>query len=73
MSYEEETTYRWAVVCPGYYVRLDSPDGAADIGGRFFTMASQSHGDKAGALTEAAYLAWQRREARKLGLDADAV
>src|SRR6266540_3811576 len=70
-SYVEELTYRWAVVCPGCYARLDSPSGTATIAGKFFTMAGQSRGGRAATMTEEKYRAWQRREAAKLGVDLD--
>ena len=70
-SYQEQATYRWAVVCPACYLQLDSFDGTATIDGQFFTMAGESRRDKAVTLTEKTYRAWQRREAAKLGLDPD--
>jgi hypothetical protein len=69
MTYKEEMTYRWAFVCEDCYAKLDSPDGRAEIHGRDFTMAGQSRGGKATVKTDAEYRAFQRREAKKLGLD----
>jgi hypothetical protein len=42
--------------------------GMAEIGDKTFNIAGQSRGDKAAALDEAKYRAWQEKEARKLGL-----
>lgn len=70
MAFLEETAYRWRVVCQACYTAMDnSPLGDASIGGRWFTMAGISRGDKATTINEAKYQAWQRREAAKLGLD----
>jgi len=68
-SYEEEMTFRWAVVCLECYPILDSPDGLAEISGFIYNIAGASRGDKAAVIDEAKYKAWQRKEADKLGLD----
>lgn len=69
MSYVEESTYRWGVVCHDCYYTLDNESGGATIAEQFFTIAGSSRGDKARTLTEAQYRKWQRREAAKLGVD----
>lgn len=69
--YLKQVTYRWAVVCPPCYRILDTFDGMGEIGGKLWGINGASRGDKAPVLNETAYLAWQRREAEKMGLDAD--
>jgi hypothetical protein len=67
-AYLEETTYRWGIVCPACYLALDNEVGAAEIDGRFFTIAGTSRHDRARAMDEEQYLTWQRKEAEKLGI-----
>jgi hypothetical protein len=70
-SYVEQLTYRWAILCPACYTRLDGFDGAATIGGNFSTVVGPSHGDRAAALNETCH-AGQRREVARRGLDLNA-
>jgi hypothetical protein len=67
--YKEQWTYRWAFICHVYYRLLDNDCGAAEIGARVFNIAGVSRHDKAAVINEAKYLAFQKREAQKLGLD----
>ncbi len=69
LSYKEDMTYRWAVVCQACFQRLDNESGVAEIGGRLFNLAGASRGDKAAVLNEAKYQAFQRRQAAQWGLD----
>src|SRR5262245_51435931 len=69
LAYREETTFRRAVICPACYAQLDNSCGIAQIGGRTFGLAGTSRGDKAAVVDETKYRAFQRRQARKLGLD----
>jgi hypothetical protein len=69
LSYREDTTDRWAVVCQACYGCLDNAIGLGVIGDRGFNLAGASRGDKAAVINEAKYQAFQQREARKLGLD----
>ncbi len=69
LSYQEDTTFRWAVICQACYGCLDNAIGLGVIGDRGFNLAGASRGDKAAVVNEAKYRAFQQREARKLGLD----
>ena len=69
LSYLEDMTYRWAVICQACYAQLDNATGLAAIGTRAFNLAGASRGDKAAVLNEAKYQAFQRRQAALLGLD----
>jgi hypothetical protein len=69
MSYTEEMTFRWAVVCAGCYSTLDNAYGVARIAGQSFNISGSSRAGKARTLTEEQYREWQRREAKKLGVD----
>jgi hypothetical protein len=68
LSYKEDMTYRWAIVCPECYSQLDHETGIADLGGRFFMSCSSCDG-RAPVLDEAKYQAFQRRQAAQLGLE----
>ena len=68
-AYQEEMTFRWAVVCPACYLTLDNVSGLADIGGQVFNLAGSSRDDQARTMTEARYREWQRKEAEQLGMD----
>jgi len=70
-SYEEEMTFRWAVICQACYSTLDSYSGLAEVSGRLFNLAGASRGDKAATIDEAKYRRFQRREAEKLGISLD--
>ncbi len=72
-SYEEDMTFRWAVICQPCYSTLDNYAGMAEIGGREFNLAGTSRGDKATTIDEVEYLAFRRKEAAKLGIDLDEV
>lgn len=69
VSFREEMTFRWAVICQVCYRILDNDMGLGEIGCRRFNLAGASRGDRAVMLADAKYLAFQRREAAKLGLD----
>ncbi len=69
LSYVEDLTFRWAVVCQACYGRLDNAIGVAVVGDRAFNLAGASRGDKAAVLNDAKYQALQRRQAAQLGLD----
>src|SRR5207237_4086045 len=69
LSYKEETTFRWAIICQACYGQLDNAIGMAAIAGRTFNLAGASRGDKAALLDEAKYQAFLRRQAAQLGLD----
>lgn len=68
-AYQEHWTYRWGVICQACYLRLDNNSGAAEIGGKVFNIAGASRGDKASTINEAKYLAFQKREAKKMGIE----
>jgi len=68
-SYEEETTYRWAVICEVCFKVLDNAVGFGQIQGKHFNLAGRSRGGKASVIDEIRYREFQRREAKKLGLD----
>ena len=70
-SYEEEMTYRWAVICQACYSTLDNYSGRAEVSGRHFNIAGASRGDRAATIDEAKYRKFQRREAEKLGITLD--
>lgn len=68
-AYQEHWTYRWAVICQGCYLILDNYRGADEINGKLFNIAGVSRRDKATTIDEVKYQAFQRREAKKLGID----
>jgi hypothetical protein len=68
-SYQEETTYRWAVICQGCYLTLDNETGLAEIAGKLFNLAGASRGDKAATINEEQYQKFRLQQAAKLGLD----
>lgn len=69
MSFKEESTYRWSVICLSCYHQLDNDYGACEISGRQFSIAGCSRGDKARVMNQLDYQKWQVREAAKIGLD----
>lgn len=70
MAFKEEMTYRWAVICNACYRILDNYSGRAEIPGHgLFNLAGKSRGDQATTIDEAKYRAFQRKEAKKLGID----
>jgi len=68
-AYLEDMTFRWTAVCLHCYRILDSWCGVGEVGAREFNIAGKSRGDKAAVVTEAKWLAFQKKEAAKLGLD----
>jgi hypothetical protein len=71
-SYKEEMTFRWAFLCNACYRILDNEAGRAEIDGQGeFNLAGASRFAKATTVDEAGYLEFQRKEAEKMGLDAD--
>ena len=68
-SYEEEMTFRPAVICQACYSTLDNAAGLGQVAGKLFNLAGASRIDKAPTIDEAKYRAFQRKEAAKLGLD----
>lgn len=69
LAYREQVTYRWAVICQVCYRLLDNHIGTAEIGDKEYNMSMASRLDRANTINEEKYQAWQRREARKLGLE----
>src|SRR5438309_4864180 len=69
LSYLEDMTYRWAIICQACYAQLDNATGLAVVGERAFNLAGASRGDKAAVIDEAKYHAFQQRQAALLGLD----
>ena len=51
-SYEEEMTFRWAVVCQGCYTTLDNEAGLGEVSGKLWNLAGASGGDKATTIDE---------------------
>jgi hypothetical protein len=68
-AYLEEMTFRWAFICQGCYLAVDTPIGVGVVNGRTYNLAGSSRADKATTVDEAKYLAFRRKEAAKLGLD----
>ena len=69
-AYVEAMKFRWSVICQGCYTTIDgSVAGIAKIGGKNFSLAGSSRGDKATTINEEQYRKFQRKEAAKLGLD----
>jgi hypothetical protein len=68
-SYEEEMTYRWAVICQACYSTLDNESGRAEVAEVPFNLAGSSRGDKAATIDERKYHAFRSMEAAKLGLN----
>jgi hypothetical protein len=74
MSFQEEMTYRWSVICQGCYCcysTLDNESGRAEVAGKLFNLAGASRFDRATTVSEAQYRKFRRREAEKLGLTLD--
>ena len=71
LSYLEEMTFRWSVVCLACYLNLDNNCGAAEINGRVIGLAGHSRRYKASVIDEVKYRLFRRREAQKLGLELD--
>jgi hypothetical protein len=70
-TYQKETKYRSAFICPGCYTSLDSfPFHHGAIAGRVFNMSCVSSRGKAALYTEAKYRAFQRRKAAEMGIEA---
>jgi hypothetical protein len=63
-----EFNYRWTLICPTCYGRLDSNGGGERFNGMFFTLAGRSRSNKARTFTRAKYEAYQQQQARKLGV-----
>ena len=72
-SYEEEMTYRWAVICQACYSTLDNAVGLAEVAGDTYNLAGLSRGDRATTIDERKYQSFCRKEAAKLGLDPEDV
>ena len=68
LSYVEDLTYRWAVICQACYSTLDNWIGVGEVGGKRFSIAGRSRGDKAATIDERRYREFRRKEAAKLGL-----
>lgn len=66
VSHTEQNTYRWGIVCPGCYLRLDNELGVEVIAGQEFNISSVSRFDRARCITENDYQRWQGRQADKL-------
>ncbi len=67
-QYQEETTYRSAFICRPCYGTLDSVDGVGEISGKVFNIAGQSRSGKAPVYNVDRYEAFQRAQAKRLGL-----
>ncbi|QDV37380.1 hypothetical protein [Tautonia plasticadhaerens] len=59
------------MICQACYSILDNDSGMAEVGGKAFTIAGASRGDKAATIDEAKYRRFRRKEAARLGLDMD--
>jgi hypothetical protein len=69
ITYEENTTYRSAFVCPSCYGILDSPTGTGVIDGRVYGIAGRSRGGRAAVYDQAKYDAFIEKKARDLGIN----
>ena len=69
ISYKEDTTFRWAVICEECYCCIDNYCGVEAIGFNSFNLAGVSRAEKATIIDEAKYFEFQRREAMKLRID----
>ena len=69
ISYKEDTTFRWAVICEECYCAIDNRFGVEAIGFNNFNLAGVSRAGKATIIDEAKYVEFQRREVMMLEID----
>lgn len=69
-QYVRNARYRRAFLCEPCYKALDSVDGTAEIGGKMWGIDGASRRGRAAVYTVAKYLAYQRKLAEQMGIDA---